>query len=125
MVPSLFILALVGEPAEPPAYRVDVIAPASCKRATTCEATLRLVALNGFKVNTEYPFKFVGDTAPTIIFEGAKFVPDTKTTGTMTVKFRADTTGKIKVSGLFKLSVCTDAMCKIDRPKVSFDVPVT
>lgn len=126
MGPSpIVLLALVGEPAEPPAFRVDVVAPASCKRATSCEATLRLVALNGFKVNTEYPFKFVGDAAPSLVFEGGKFVAESKTAGTLTVKFRVDAAGKIKVSGLFKLSVCTDAICKIERPKVSFDVPVT
>ncbi len=123
MGPSLIILALIGEPAEPPAFRVDVTTPASCKRATTCEAKLKVVALNGFKVNQDYPFKFVGDAAPSLTFEGTGTFD--KSNGTMTVKFRADAAGKINVSGLFKLSVCTSDMCKIERPKISFAVPVS
>jgi hypothetical protein len=123
MGPSILILALMGEPQEPPAFRVDVTPPASCKRATTCEAKLKLVGLNGFKVNEEYPFKFVGDAAPSLSFEGTGTFD--KSTGTMTVKFRSGAAGKINVSGLFKLSVCTSDMCKIERPKISFAVPVT
>jgi hypothetical protein len=123
MGPSLLILALMGEPAEPPAFRVDVTPPASCKRATTCEAKLKLVALNGFKVNEEYPFKFVGDAAPSLSFEGSGSFD--KTTKTMTVKFKSDATGKVNVSGQFKLSVCTSDMCKIERPKISFVAPVS
>jgi hypothetical protein len=122
MGPSLLILALMGEPAEPPAFRVDVIAPTACKRQTTCEAKLKLVALNGYKVNEEYPFKFVGDAAPSLTFEGSSF---DKTTKTMTVKFKSDATGKVNVSGLFKLSVCTADVCKIEKPKISFAAPVS
>ena len=77
----------MGEPQEPPAFRVDVTPPASCKRAQPCEAKLKVVALNGYKVNAEYPFKFVGDAAPSLAFEGTGTFD--KATGTMTVKFRA------------------------------------
>jgi hypothetical protein len=123
---SLVVLALIGDPAEPPAFRIEVAPPAACKRATTCEAKLRLVAINGFKVNGDYPFKFAGDASPSLVFDGTgTFTHDDKTHGTLTIKFRSDTTGKISVAGLFKLSVCNDAMCKIERPKVSFVVPVT
>jgi len=31
----------------------------------------------------------------------------------------------LAVSGTFKLSVCTEEVCKIEQPKISFDVPVT
>ncbi len=112
----------MGEPAEAPSFRVDVTPPASCKRATTCEAKLKLVALNGYKVNEEYPFKFVGDAVPSITFEGSTF---DKTTKTMTVKFKSDAAGKVNVSGLFKLSVCTSDVCKIEKPKISFAAPVS
>ena len=123
MGPSILLLALMGEPQEPPAFRVDVTPPASCKRAQPCEAKLKVVALNGYKVNAEYPFKFVGDAAPSLAFEGTGTFD--KATGTMTVKFRADAAGKINVSGLFKLSVCSADLCKIERPKISFAVPVS
>src|SRR6188768_3944451 len=109
MVPSsLVLLALLGDPQEPPAFRVDITPPASCKAATTCEAKLRLVALDKFKVNQDYPFKFTPDVKAGLTFEGTgTFTHDNKTTGTLTFKFRADKTGKDDVSGLFKLSVCT------------------
>jgi hypothetical protein len=123
MGPSLLIFALMGEPAEPPAFRVDVVPPTSCKRQTTCEAKLRLVALNGYKVNEEYPFKFVGDAAPSLTFEGNGTFD--KANRTMTVKFRADATGKVNVSGVFKLSVCTADVCKIEKAKISFAAPVS
>lgn len=114
---------MMGGPTDAPAFRVDVVAPASCKRATTCEAKLKLVALNGYKVNEEYPFKFVGDAAPSLTFEGSGSFD--KTTKTMTVKFKSDAAGKINVSGLFKLSVCTSDVCKIEKSKISFAVPVS
>jgi hypothetical protein len=121
----------VGEdkPAAPEAapFRVDVTPPASCVRATPCEATIALTALDGFKVNADYPMKFVGDVGPQISFDGTgtfAAVADKKT-GTMTIKFRSEAAGTIKVSGTFKLSVCTDEVCKIEQPKIAFDVPVT
>ena len=111
---------------EAPAFRVDVAPPATCARAMPCEAQLRLTALDGFKVNAEYPFKFVGDVGPAISFDGTgTFAPGDKTTGTLTIKFRSEAAGTIKVSGTFKLSVCTEEVCKIEQPKISFDVPVT
>jgi hypothetical protein len=107
-------------------FRVDVTPPATCARATTCEATVALVALQGFKVNADYPFKFVGDTGPQISFDGTgTFTHGDKHSGTMTIKFRSEQAGTIKVSGTFKLSVCTEEVCKIEQPKITFDVPVT
>ena len=107
-------------------FEVAVTTPASCARATTCEARIALTALAGFKVNAEYPFKFVGDVGPQISFEGTgTFAHGDKKTGTMTVKFRSEAAGTIKVSGTFKLSVCTDEVCKIEQPKITFDVLVT
>jgi hypothetical protein len=114
-----------GEPEAAP-FRVDVATPASCMRGTTCEATFALVALQGFKVNAEYPFKFVGDVGPQISFDGTgTFTHSDKHSGKLTIKFRSEQTGTIKVSGTFKLSVCTDEVCKIEQPKITFDVLVT
>jgi hypothetical protein len=122
--------AKVGEakPSEPDAapFRVDVTLPGTCAHGTTCEATLALVALEGFKVNADYPFKFVGDVGPQISFDGTgTFLHGDKHSGRMTIKFRSEQAGTIKVSGTFKLSVCTDEVCKIEQPKITFDVPVT
>jgi hypothetical protein len=43
----------------------------------------------------------------------------------MTVTFRAAAAGTAKLSGAFKLSVCTDEICEIAAPAVAFDVAVT
>lgn len=143
LVLALAVAACGGAPqapvtaptAEPPAaerskdpapFRIDVTPPASCARATPCEARLTLVALGGYKVNAEYPFKFVGDPGPTLAFEGTgAFVASDPHTGTMTVTFRSEAAGTIRVSGTFKLSVCTEEVCKIEQPKIAFEVPVT
>lgn len=138
---ALLLLAACGDkqvapPATPSAetapeqaqapFRVDVTPPATCVHATPCEATLALVALDGFKVNADYPFKFVGDVGPQISFDGTgTFAHGDKHSGTMTIKFRSAQAGTIKVSGTFKLSVCTEEVCKIEQPKITFDVPVT
>lgn len=119
---------VASEPAEASAapFRIDVTPPASCAHGTVCEATLVLTALEGFKVNAEYPFKFVGDAGPQLSFEGTgTFAHGDKSTGTLTVKFTSAQAGTVKVSGTFKLSVCTEEVCKIEQPKVTFDVPVT
>lgn len=104
-----------------PGFRVDVEAPA-CVRGTTCEAKLKLTALDGYKVNTEYPYKFVVKTGAITLDGPGAFEPTTKTTGTYTIKFRADSTAK--VTGLFKLSVCTPKTCLVEQPAISFDVRV-
>ena len=122
----LVLLALLGDPQEPPAFRIDVTPPVSCKRATVCEAKLRLVALDKYKVNAEYPFKFTPDANAALTYEGTgKFTHDDKKSGTLTIKFKADKAGKVDVSGLFKLSVCTEDLCKIEKPKVSFSVTIS
>jgi len=138
---ALLLLVACGNPAPPPTtpieddkpaapepapFRVDVTPPASCARSTTCEATIALHALDGFKVNADYPMKFVGDTGPQISFDGTgTFAVADKKSGTMTIKFRSEAAGTIQVSGTFKLSVCTEEVCKIEQPKIKFDVPVT
>lgn len=111
---------------EAPAFRVDVAPPASCARGAACEARLVLTAVEPYKVNAEYPFKFVADAAPGITVDGpGAFAHGDGRTGTLTIRFRADAAGTARVTGTFKLSVCTDEICKIEAPKVAFDVPVT
>src|SRR5687767_2557219 len=105
----------VDNPTEPeaPAFRVDVPPQSTCARATPCEAKVVLTALDGFKVNAEYPFKFVADASPALAYDGTgTFTPEGTKTGTLTIKFTSSESGTAKVSGTFKLSVCTDEVCK-------------
>jgi hypothetical protein len=110
--------------AETEFFRIDADLPA-CKSSETCEARLVLSALGDYKVNDEYPFKFVGDQGDLVIDGTGTFALDGRQTGTMTVKFRAPKPGTAKLSGTFKLSVCNDANCKIESPKIALDVPST
>jgi hypothetical protein len=101
-------------------FRVDG-SPAECKVGSTCEAKLTLTALGDYKVNDEYPFKFVAD-AGELAVEGFAFALDGKKTGVMTVKFKSARAGKAKLTGAFKLSVCNDANCQIEAAKIALDV---
>ena len=68
--------APAGEPAHTlvthDVFRVDLAPLAACTAGTSCEARLVLHALGGYKVNAEYPTKFVGDVAaPRFVNPGA------------------------------------------------------
>lgn len=107
-------------------FRIELAPLAPCKAAAPCEAKLVVHALGGFKVNAEYPSKFVVAPAPGVTVDGTgSFAVGSKTTGTMTVTFRAAAAGTSKIAGALKLSVCTDDICEIAAPVVTFNVPVT
>lgn len=105
-------------------YRVDAGPPAPCASGAVCEARLVLTALGGYHVNQEYPFKFVGEPATSIDGEGTFAIDDAKH-GTLTVKFRPAAAGTAKLVGTFKLSVCSDENCQIEKPRLELAVPVS
>lgn len=106
-------------------FRIELAPLAPCKPATTCEARLLVHSLGGYKVNSEYPTKFVAKDSAAVTVEGTgTFAVTDKTIGTMIVKFRATAAGTAPVAGVLKLSVCTDDICEIAAPAIAFDVPV-
>jgi hypothetical protein len=106
-------------------YRIDAGPRTPCTAGATCEARLVLTALDGYKVNQEYPFKFVVDPAPGVAVDGTgTFVLDDAKSGTLTIRFRAAKSGPIRFTGTFKLSVCTEAQCEIEQPKIELELPV-
>lgn len=123
----LGVLVACRASADPgPAFRVDVAPPATCRAGATCEARVKLTALGDYKVNEEYPFKFVADASEAVVVDGTgKFARETAKTGTLVIRLRAQRAGTAQVSGKFKLSVCTQDICKIEAPQVRFAVPVT
>ena len=115
-----------GEAAAGPTHRVEVTPPAPCRAGEACTIAVRLTALGGFKVNEEYPFKFVPTPTTGVTHEGkGSFALDGKQAGTLTVTFRAAEAGTARVEGTFKLSVCSDDTCEIEDVPVAVDVPVT
>lgn len=112
------------EPAAP--FRVEVTPPASCVAGSACEARIELTALGAYKINDQYPFKFVADPGLAVAIDGTgTFAQTAKQTGTLTVRLRPGTAGTARVTGTFKLSVCTPENCEIEEPAIAFDVPVT
>jgi hypothetical protein len=109
-----------------PFYRVDRAPQAACASGAICEAALVLTALGNYHVNKDYPFKFVGDPAAAIQVDGqGTFAFGDARHGTMTIKFRAASSGTATLVGTFKLSVCSDENCEIETPKLELLVPVS
>ena len=107
-------------------YRVDAGPQTPCAAGEVCEARIVVTALAGFKINKDYPFKFVPDPAPGLAIEGGgAFARDDARTGTLTLRFRAAKPGPVRLSGTFKLSVCTDEQCEIEEPKIALELPVS
>jgi hypothetical protein len=107
-------------------YRVDAGTATPCTHATACEARFLLTALGDYHVNKDYPFKFIADPVPAIQLDGTgSFALDDAKHGTLTVRFRPQAPGTQKLSGIFKLSVCSDDTCEIEAPKLELTVPVS
>lgn len=107
-------------------YRIYAAPPARCKAKEPCEARAVLTALGDYKVNPEYPTKFVGEPAHGVALENeGTFVIEEKQRGTLTLRFRADAAGPAKLTGQFKLSVCTEDNCEIEAPTITLEVPVS
>ncbi|HVK82798.1 MAG TPA: hypothetical protein VM513_01760 [Kofleriaceae bacterium] len=126
---SLLVLALLGacdrgRPATPtiavlasaPHYKVEL---AAC--TAPCEPTLVFTGLAGYKVNADYPHRWIPDAASAEAAPGpGTFTQPAKTVGALRVPVR---TGTTRVTGKVKLAVCTDEQCKIEEPAIAFDVP--
>jgi hypothetical protein len=106
-------------------YRIDAGPRTPCTAGAPCEARLVLSALGGYKVNRDYPFKFVADPAPGIAVDGTGAMTfDDAKTGTLTIRFRAAPGAPTRLTGTFKLSVCTEEECQIEAPKIVLELPV-
>src|SRR5207253_2246329 len=122
--------------ADDTSYALTSDAP-ECKVGATCTATLRLEAKGEFHLNEEYPFKFTGadnakveylgtDGAGRNIFSKAAgdFAKQTEKVGVMTVKFKPSAPGNVTIEGVYKLSVCSEATCKLDNPSAKVTLAV-
>lgn len=115
-------------------FTLDVASP-GCRAGEECTMTIKLVASADYHVNKEYPYKFVAAAAPGITFLGkgdattfskasGDFVEEGEKTATMTVRFKPAAAGEAKVSGTYKMSVCSADQCQIEQQPVSLGVPV-
>jgi hypothetical protein len=113
-----------GAPVE--VYKVEATPEPGCRKGEWCTVRLELTALAGFHVNKDYPFKFLGAAAEGIEHDGTgRFTIESETSGVLVHRFRAAAAGAARISGTFKLSVCTEERCEIEAAPVAVDVPVT
>ena len=107
-----------------PSHTVEVMPPAPCTAGDPCAVAVRLTALGGYKVNHDYPFKFVPAPGSAVAIDPSTVVLDGTHAATVTVPFRADTAGTVRVAGKLRLSVCNADECKIEEEPVSIEIPI-
>jgi hypothetical protein len=108
-----------------------------CVSGSPCTVSLRLAATSGYHINDQYPYKYIATNVAAVDFQGtdpqgknvfSKSAGDFATqgpgVGVMTVKFTPKTKGNVTIDGTFKLSVCSEANCKIDSATPSVTVAV-
>jgi hypothetical protein len=102
-------------------FTVDVAAQPGCTAGADCAVLADLASLGDFKVNPEYPFKFVpaaGTLAPT-----ATFTITAVHRGRLVLRFRRPSADPVRVAGDFKLSVCNTDRCLIEVAPLAVDLP--
>ena len=116
-------------------FEVVVSAPA-CKAKTGCTAEIQLVAKPGYHINEEYPYRFTAKPSGGVAYKGKEaaevfskaagdFSKASASEAKMQVRYEADgSVKKIPLSGIFKMSVCSEASCQIETPTLDVDVPV-
>lgn len=116
-------------------FEVVVSAPA-CKAKAGCTADIQLVAKPGYHINEEYPYRFTAKPAGGVAFKGKEsaevfsksagdFTKASASEAKLQIRFEADgSVKKIPVSGVFKMSVCSDASCQIETPALDVEIPL-
>jgi hypothetical protein len=112
-------------------FFVDAVAPDACASGARCDVTLKLVATGAFHVNDQYPYRYKAQPTPTVEFLGtdpagknvfSKPAGDWAQTGAksgvLTVHLTPTAKGGAMISGVFKLSVCSEQNCLIEQPEV-------
>jgi hypothetical protein len=107
-------------------YTVDVIdLEPPCRAGAPCSIRLRLVALGAYKLNAEYPIKFVPAASPGVVHDtSGPFQTVDPRTGILDVRFRAPAAGTVTVSGTYKTAICTDEVCHINDVAIAHAVQV-
>lgn len=103
-------------------FHVDVAAQPGCAAGADCAVFADLTATGGFKVNTEYPFKFVASPGAAIA-PAATFAPTAVQHGRLILRFRRPSAEPVRVAGDFKLSVCNADRCLIEVAPLVVVVP--
>jgi len=107
-------------------FAVDVSAPGDCKANAPCSMAIRLSALGAYHINDEYPYKWKGDPVDGIEYTGNKdgaFKKEDATHATMLVTFKS-AAQPARVAGEYRLSVCSEDKCQIEKQRIELSVPM-
>jgi hypothetical protein len=112
-------------------YFVDAAVQEGCVAAARCQVALKLVATGAFHINAQYPYRFRAEATPGVDFLGTDPAGSTvfskpsgdwaesdATSGVITVRFTPKVRGSSTISGVFKLSVCSEQNCLIEQPEL-------
>lgn len=103
-----------------------------CAVGAECTGSITLTANGGYHINNEYPYKFVGDStagASWLASDGKSFGRATgefqKTTdyvAVLAVRYRGTQAGSVRLSGTYKMSVCSEANCQVESVPLAVNV---
>ena len=107
-----------------------------CKAGAECTMTIKLAIQGDFHVNKEYPYRYVAADTAGVEYLGkadknkftkdaGDFVAADEKNGTMTVKFKPATAGKLKLTGVYKMSLCSADQCQIEEPSLELTIPAS
>jgi hypothetical protein len=114
-------------------FKITTATVGDCKAGAECVVTVTIDAIGEYHVNETYPFKLTAtaEGAPVEfhgsagnVFTGGDFVRKGKTSGVLTVKFKPSAKGQLKISGPYKICICTEKICQPATTQVSFTVDV-
>ena len=129
------VSATADKPGSDGSYVVTTATVGECKAGEPCTATIRVEAQAEFHINDEYPYKFTAGDVSGVEYQGTdgsgknvfskaagNFAKTSAKVGVLTVKLKPASKGTVNVAGVYRLSVCSDATCKLDNPTVSFAI---
>ncbi len=107
-------------------YHAQLRGPdAPCVHAQPCRVVVELIADGDYHVNQEYPFRFVPDATPGVSFAAARELQhEGEKRGTLEVELTPAAAGPTTIAGTFKLSVCSEGACQIERPRLGVTIRV-
>lgn len=94
-------------------FHVDVVAQPGCTAGTTCAVLADVTSLGDFKVNPEYPHKFVPAAGSTPA-PAATFTLTGVHRARLIVRLPRPSDAPLRVAGDLKLSVCNPDRCLIE-----------
>jgi hypothetical protein len=112
-------------------FFVDALVRDGCATAARCEVSLKLTATGAFHVNDQYPYRFKAEATPAVEFlgtdpagknvfsrQGGDWTQTDAKSGVLTVHWTPTAAGAGTLSGVFKLSVCSEQNCLIEQPQL-------